>query len=422
MKKNIQAHPFHLVEPSPWPLASSLALLITTISAVMYFNNYANGGLLLTLGLISTVLSMSLWFRDIIIEARTTLVASLNMAICWKTLRALSTNLFKEVVKILKIEQSAGNQITLIGNGILRDYTPSIIKFSDSIDNNKITKSRLEESIVISDADLGAYLAGLTEGDGSISIDNPKIERRIVNPAFIFTFDKNNLFLYEYLKSRIGSGSIYNQNSNTMRYVIRDIKGVIKLTELMNGYFRTPKIETFHKLILNLNTTRSLNIPLLPLNTSPINNDAWFAGFCEADGYFRIVLRYNHSLKPELNPKISCRFTIEQRQIDKPTGQSCKPFMSMLADYFEVSLLSKTVNNEKYISSVNSYYFSVESLLKIKKVENYFEKYPLMGVKGLDLKDFITGYHMILNKEHLTKEGKDKLILIVANMNKNRKL
>lgn len=69
MKKNIQAHPFHLVEPSPWPLASSLALLITTISGVMYFNNYANGGLLLTLGLISTVLSMSLWFRDIIIEA-----------------------------------------------------------------------------------------------------------------------------------------------------------------------------------------------------------------------------------------------------------------------------------------------------------------------------------------------------------------
>jgi len=68
MIKNIQAHPFHLVEPSPWPLASSLALLTTTISGVMYFNNYANGGFLLTLGLISTVISMFLWFRDIIIE------------------------------------------------------------------------------------------------------------------------------------------------------------------------------------------------------------------------------------------------------------------------------------------------------------------------------------------------------------------
>lgn len=36
--------------------------------SVMYFNNYANGGLFLTLGLISTVFSMSLWFKDIIIE------------------------------------------------------------------------------------------------------------------------------------------------------------------------------------------------------------------------------------------------------------------------------------------------------------------------------------------------------------------
>ena len=70
MNKTIQAHPFHLVEPSPWPLAASLALLTTTISGVMYFNNYANGGLLLTLGLISTVFSMSLWFRDIIIEGK----------------------------------------------------------------------------------------------------------------------------------------------------------------------------------------------------------------------------------------------------------------------------------------------------------------------------------------------------------------
>jgi hypothetical protein len=57
------------VEPSPWPLTSSIALLTTTVSAVMYFNNYANGGLFLTLGLIATISSMFLWFRDIIIES-----------------------------------------------------------------------------------------------------------------------------------------------------------------------------------------------------------------------------------------------------------------------------------------------------------------------------------------------------------------
>lgn len=47
--------------------------------------------------------------------------------------------------------------------------------------------------------------------------------------------------------------------------------------------FRTPKIETFHKLIHELNSKHSLNIPLLPINNSVIGNDAWFAGFTEAD-------------------------------------------------------------------------------------------------------------------------------------------
>lgn len=62
MYKTIQSHLFHLVGPSPWPLASSITLLTTTIWGVMYFNNYANEGLLLTLGLIPTVSSMFLWF------------------------------------------------------------------------------------------------------------------------------------------------------------------------------------------------------------------------------------------------------------------------------------------------------------------------------------------------------------------------
>lgn len=134
MYKNVQSHPFHLVEPSPWPLLASLSLLVSTLSAVMYFNNYNNGGLFLTLGLIATISSMFLWFRDIIIESK--LVGSLNWTVCWETFRALSTNLFKKIVKILKIWQSAGNQISIISNGILRDSTSSIVKFSHLTNNN----------------------------------------------------------------------------------------------------------------------------------------------------------------------------------------------------------------------------------------------------------------------------------------------
>src|SRR3954462_6233107 len=51
MNRNfIQGHPFHLVEPSPYLLLVSLALLITTLSGVMTFHCYSNGAFLLSLG------------------------------------------------------------------------------------------------------------------------------------------------------------------------------------------------------------------------------------------------------------------------------------------------------------------------------------------------------------------------------------
>jgi cytochrome c oxidase subunit 3 len=69
MFRSIQAHPYHLVEPSPWPLLVSLALLTTTLSAVMAFHGFSNGPLLLMIGLLSTILTMTLWFISVTREA-----------------------------------------------------------------------------------------------------------------------------------------------------------------------------------------------------------------------------------------------------------------------------------------------------------------------------------------------------------------
>jgi cytochrome c oxidase subunit 3 len=68
MNKNFQTFPYHLVEPSPWPILTSFALFSVTISAAMCFHGYENGGLLLLLGLILTLGGMILWFRDVITE------------------------------------------------------------------------------------------------------------------------------------------------------------------------------------------------------------------------------------------------------------------------------------------------------------------------------------------------------------------
>jgi len=68
-RKQFQAFPYHLVEPSPWPLLTSFAMLTMAVGAVMYFHGFTHGGNLLILGFLLTLSGMILWFRDVIAEA-----------------------------------------------------------------------------------------------------------------------------------------------------------------------------------------------------------------------------------------------------------------------------------------------------------------------------------------------------------------
>jgi hypothetical protein len=70
-RSNFQAHPFHLVSPSPWPLYTSISLLSLTTSAVLSFHGFAYAEYNLMLSLIALILSMSFWWRDVIAEGKT---------------------------------------------------------------------------------------------------------------------------------------------------------------------------------------------------------------------------------------------------------------------------------------------------------------------------------------------------------------
>jgi cytochrome c oxidase subunit 3 len=62
-------HPYHLVDPSPWPLFASFACFVLTTGGVMYMHSYVGGGLVLTLGITMVLYSMFVWWRDVIREA-----------------------------------------------------------------------------------------------------------------------------------------------------------------------------------------------------------------------------------------------------------------------------------------------------------------------------------------------------------------
>ena len=43
-------HPFHLVDPSPWPMFASFSALFMVCGGVMYMHSYEHGGLVLSMG------------------------------------------------------------------------------------------------------------------------------------------------------------------------------------------------------------------------------------------------------------------------------------------------------------------------------------------------------------------------------------
>lgn len=67
--KNTNQHPYHLVDPSPWPFVISFGLFFLTFGSAMYFHGYTGSSFLIFTGFFIILLTKYTWFRDIVREA-----------------------------------------------------------------------------------------------------------------------------------------------------------------------------------------------------------------------------------------------------------------------------------------------------------------------------------------------------------------
>ena len=376
IRSNFQDHPFHLVSPSPWPLYTSIALFAVTVNGALSMHLFNNSYIVFYLSLITLVASMSFWFRDIIAEGKlklkNTLYYYLNIA--------------------QKIPSSE------IGKALeTYTYNNNTTVFTD---NNK----------------LGYYLAGLLEGDGSISLPSLGVTslNRILNPRIVFTSHINNIGMYAYIQSELGNiGRFQGASSsgeNILRYIIGDKESIILFINLVHGKLRTPKNKRFNDLIQFINNKYDLSISESLLDNSSFTDNSWFTGFTEAEGHFGIkhIERKDKSetrkrsvmAEPE---NVSLKFRLDQRLYDKATLSSMEPFMNSLALFLKANLKTYAVKNSEVLS------VSVESIQNISFLVDYFNKYPLIGDKLNNFKKWEIVYNMIISKEHLTKEGRLKV-------------
>jgi hypothetical protein len=108
-----------------------------------------------------------------------------------------------------------------------------------------------EEYINFTDQEqLGHYLAGLIEGDGSIVVPEEAQSNKKRYPYYKIAFHINNLSWAEKLREVLGHGTIsYPKDKNYAILNFYSKDGFITITNLINGKMRTPKIEALYRLI-----------------------------------------------------------------------------------------------------------------------------------------------------------------------------
>lgn len=244
---------------------------------------------------------------------------------------------------------------------------------------------------------MGHYLAGLVEGDGYIFV--PTGNKKYSYPYVRITFHEDDLPLINKLRQILGYGNIMEvKGKEAFRFTIYG-KNVIPFIELINGKFRTPKIDTLHKLITWYNNRYNYNMPLLPLDTSNLGSNAWLAGFSDADGSFYI--NYYRAIKSK-NPKVSTVYKLSLACTHAQTGGSLKPIMTDIAKFFDVNITSRD----------NYYRLDVTSRKGFESVINYFSVYPLFSYKYFNYMACVEVHNLLISKQHLTLEGQASILNI----------
>ena len=354
------------------------------------------------------------------------ILPALNSAICWKLFHSLYANIET---------QSAGNLTDFNLLGILRDYTPQILCSAKTFaipllassgksqvlkPNSlkiKIFKCDYSKTLTLnSESEYNplfcSYLAGLIEGDGSIIV--PQKERsnngKLYYPSIQIVFDARDFPLGVMIQKELGFGSLSKTKGvNAYRLSFNSIEGLLVIIGMVNGYMRTVKINMLYKLIDFYNNKYNLNIIKKEIDISPIDSNSWLSGFIEADGHFYVNLNKKAS-------SLSCKFYLNQSSKNH-LGLDKIEIMKNISQFLNVKIAIR--GNKKYLN-YKEYSITTNSVNNNLILINYLDKYPLFSSKHLNYIDFKTIVNIIINKEHKTSTGKEKIALIKSGMNNRR--
>jgi hypothetical protein len=155
-------------------------------------------------------------------------------------------------------------------------------------------------------------------------------------PHLAISFAESEYPLVLNLKYLIGGSIRHKVENHAYVLTITSISGLINIINLMNGCMRTPKIARFNAMIDWINQSTGSSIPTHNVDNSNLLNNAWLAGFIDADGSFDI--RVSQTSGGSSKNRVSARLRLEQRKVDPSTGVSYLNIMTSIATTLGVSL------------------------------------------------------------------------------------
>lgn len=288
------------------------------------------------------------------------------------------------------------------------------------------------------------FLTGFTDAEGSFVLSITKSNNTksgwVVKPRFQIHLHEKDLQLLYSIQSFLKVGRIDKQNSDSYQFRVDSLSGIKVIIDHFDKYplisqkfsdyqlFKQAYLlwlnkehltpEGLSKIVAikaSINNGLTLELKKSFPNIIPvfrpvkdevnISNPYWLAGFVSGEGCFMVRIRDSKSSSKAI---IELVFQVNQHVRDKN-------LMGSIAEYLECGKI--------YKHSSNVVVFKVSKLFYINNnIVTFFTKYPILGVKYKDFKDFCLVVDMLNKKEHLTKEGLNQIRKIKNNMNTGRNI
>lgn len=273
------------------------------------------------------------------------------------------------------------SNVKLVSKDLLTYNTLSFNKF------NTIYRDRYNTTL---DPNWLGWFIGFAEGDGYLGIN----EGRAV---FVLT-QKESKILYE-IRDILKFGYV-KEFEGFFRFIVRKQSDVLLLFHLFNANLHLiSKIEQLKEWSTQLNSKVNNKDNKLKTITSPIKlllNNGWFSGFVDAEGCFNVYVAKN-------NKDISIRFIVDQKE------------GLLLFNDLKKILSYGSIYNRKN----NNFRYAVSNLNSLSIIINYFNQFKLRTKKQWAFNKWLVIYNCILNKEHKSPEGIEKIKVLSKLINKD---